>query len=189
MNSQTTQFIRENADKTAAEIVSLLTAQPPLTVSPIPLASLGPLLRKIGLMSALKLIVADTQVDARLRAGVADFLDQLADQRQVNLDTTDETIAIRAAAVLDGLAPVAEANKLDPAVITSAIYSLGGGLKYSLVTESEVRAVLDQIQAVNAQLALEQRVIAAYNAAMAAVQGGEADAGKVQAAFDSRFVQ
>jgi hypothetical protein len=138
MNTYLSQFIDAHPDATAAELVQLAAQQPPVTAAVIPLASLAPLLRKTGLSNVLKAVAADANANPVLRAGVGAFLDQLADLRQANLDTTDAEIATQAAAVLAALAPAAQANGIDAAAATAAIYALGGGLRYPAVTEQEV---------------------------------------------------
>ena len=142
------QFIRSQSG-TPQEVVAARAALPPLTQQAIPLKSLGEYLREVGLMAALKAVAADTNQNAMLRAGIADFLDQLADVRAVNLDTSNVRIAVRSAAVLAGLAPVAEVIGLVPSEVTAAIYALGGGLRYSTITEADVLAVraADELEA------------------------------------------
>jgi hypothetical protein len=127
---QRSYILSRPTDQPAADVVSGYAALPPLTARMIPLDELAPLLRELGLMSAIKSIVAAQDTDAAVRAGLTDFLDQLADPRVRNLDTTRETIAVRAAAMLAALSPVAQALGLDPAAVTGQVYALGGGLRY-----------------------------------------------------------
>ena len=134
------QLILDNPTATDAEVVTLWAALPPITRRPIPLKDLGEYLREVGLMAALKAVAADTAVDAAIRIGITDFLDQLSDHRAVNLDTTNVRIAVRSAAVLAGLSPVAQSIGLDPAEVTQAIYALGGGLSHGPLSEADVAA-------------------------------------------------
>ena len=134
------QLISVNPTATDAEIATAWGALPPLTRRAIPLKDLGEYLREVGLMAALKAVAADEQQNAAIRQGIADFLDQLADIRTVNLDTTNVRIAVRSAAVLGGLRPIATAIGLDADEVTAAIYALGGGLAHGPISEADVAA-------------------------------------------------
>jgi hypothetical protein len=138
VTTKTQQYIRSNLGSSNAEIIATLTAlaAAKVTVAPVALDQLGPYLRKLGVMSALKAIVADAQTDAAIRAGIADFLDQLADQRQRNLDTTDAVIAGRAAAVLSALVGGGIMQEAD----TAAIFAMGGGLAYAVPDDAAIDA-------------------------------------------------
>ena len=146
------QLILDNPTATDAEIVTAWEALPPLTRRAIPLKNLGEYLREVGLMAALKSVAADEQQDAAIRQGIADFLDQLADVRAINLDTTNVRIAVRSAAVLVGLRPIATAIGLDADEVTAAIYALGGGLSHGPLSEADVAAarVRMRVEAVKA---------------------------------------
>lgn len=117
-------FLASNPTVSDADAASGYNALAPVTVRAIPLDALGALLRKTGLMARLKALVADAQTPPDISAALADFLDQLADVRAVNLDTTDAVIATRAAGTLAGL----QAARLIDADGVAAIYALGGGL-------------------------------------------------------------
>jgi hypothetical protein len=147
------QLIQANPEATDVQILAKWVMLPPVTRRAIPLKDLGEYLREVGLMAALKAVAADPEVDAAIRAAIQDFLDQLADIRAVNLDTTNVRIAVRSAAVLTGLRPIAEAIGLDADEVTAAIYALGGGLAHGPISEADVaamRAVLVRRAAVDA---------------------------------------
>jgi hypothetical protein len=146
-------FLAANASLSDADAASGYNALASVTVRAIPLDALGALLRKTGLMARLKALVADTQTPPEIRAALADFLDQLADVRAVNLDTTDAVIATRAAGTLAGL----QAARLIDVDGVAAIYALGGGLvrPAPLTTEdvTAARASIARRAAANAMLA------------------------------------
>jgi hypothetical protein len=141
MNSSTESFIRSNADKTVVQIVALLQSQAAVTVNPIPLASLEAYLNSRGLLEQVKLVAQNEQTPPEVAIGLKSFLDHLASTRQVNLDTTDPTIAAITATVLGGLKEVGIATDEN----VEAIYTLGSGLKFEAVRESDVQALLDRI--------------------------------------------
>lgn len=177
MTESIKKHILAHRDQAASVIRDALLAMPAVTVRPIPLDRLGPLLRTLGLMSGLRAIAADAQTDAAIRAGITDFLDQLADVRCVSIDTTDPTIAARTAAVIDGLQSLTAALGLDHAETVASIYALGGGLAYQPVPSEQAIADLAELEDWrDAQLAEYDSKLAALTAWRHEIEAGNRDA-------------
>jgi len=69
----------------------------------------------------------------------------------------------------------------------AALFYTASYVAGSPVISADVAAARAGLAADAARRAIEMRVVAAYNTAMAAVQAGETDAAKIQAAFDDTF--
>lgn len=168
---------REESD---AELAAILSADV-TTNRPIPLASIAPLLRRYGVMALLRVIATDPNTDFVLRAGLSDFLDQLADPRQQTLDTTDPVIAGRVAATLAALKPTIDAQLGGVAdTVIDSIYALGGGQRVGLAPTAEDvaaarrhierQAGVDELQqALDANYARRHSILSSYRDSDAAL--------------------
>jgi hypothetical protein len=147
MTPQTQQLIDAHPELSAAEVVALVAAQPPVTVAPIDLPNLASKLQSVRGDADLYLRLTDladakaqlapqvpADAGAELVAGLRSFVARIRDKIGPTIDTTDATIAAKVARVLAGLV---DAGELLPAEV-DAIYALGGGLAYAAVTEQAV---------------------------------------------------